>query len=154
MLQIWLLRHAKSDWKDGSLADHARPLNKRGRRSATEVAETVRRESIAPAVVLVSTALRATQTAEALGLTLSPEPALYNAAAPDLLGQLRALPADASSVMLVGHNPGMEDLAAQLGDRDGMSTATLIGFDLDTDSWADVGAATSKRVARYEHPGR
>jgi phosphohistidine phosphatase len=154
MKRIWLLRHAKSDWKDTALRDHERPLNKRGRHSAEEVAGTIRRESVAPDVVLVSTAVRATQTAEALGLTLSPEPALYNADVPALLDQLRALPDDASSVMLVGHNPGMEDLAGKLGDRRGMTTATLVGFDVDTDSWAEVGTAKSQPVARFEHPGR
>jgi phosphohistidine phosphatase len=151
--RVWLLRHAKSDTGTG-LVDHERPLNKRGRRSAAEVAETVRREGISPDVLLVSTAVRAQQTAEGLGLTVTAEPKLYNASADDLLSRLRALPDSMQSVLLVGHNPGMENLAGQFGDSDGMSTATLLAFDVDADTWADVAEAAAKRTDRWEHPGR
>jgi phosphohistidine phosphatase len=129
-------------------------LNKRGRRSAAEVAETVRREGISPDAVIVSTAVRAQQTAEGLGLTVTAEPKLYNASADDLLARLRGLSDSAQSVLLVGHNPGMEDLASQFGDSDGMSTATLLAFDVDADTWADITNAAATPVDRWEHPGR
>ncbi len=154
MKRVWLLRHAKADSDDRSVADHDRPLNKRGHRSAKEVAATVAREGISPDVVLVSTALRAQQTAEPLPLIATPQPAMYNASAQDLIDQLRGLPADAQSAMLVGHNPGMEDLAARLGDTGGMSTATLIAVDVDTDQWPTIGDAPAAPAGRWEHPGR
>jgi phosphohistidine phosphatase len=152
--RLWLLRHAKSDWDKAGLVDHKRPLNKRGRRSAADVGETVRREGIAPDVVLVSIAVRAQETAAALGLATTPAPKLYNADAGEMLAQLRGLPDEVGSVMLVGHNPGMEDLASQLGDQGGMSTATLVAFDVETDTWADIDPARATSVGRWEHPGR
>ncbi|MFL6238478.1 MAG: SixA phosphatase family protein [Actinomycetes bacterium] len=152
--RIWLLRHAKSDWHDASLGDHERPLNKRGQRSVGELAATFRREQIRPDVALVSTARRAQETASGLGLELTADAALYNASAGDLLTRMRAFPAAVQSVLLVGYNPGMEDLASQLGDSDGMTTATLLAFDVDALTWADLDVSNSRPVGRWEHSGR
>jgi phosphohistidine phosphatase len=152
--RIYLLRHAKSDWGDQKLPDHGRPLNNRGRRSAAELPATLARENITPDLVLVSTATRAAQTAEPLGLATRPEPALYDASVADLLGVLRGLPDDVQSVMLVGHNPGMEALAAEFGDDDGMSTATLIAFDVDADAWSSLDPGKATERGRWEHPGK
>jgi phosphohistidine phosphatase len=151
--RIWLLRHAKSDWNQPGVADHDRKLNKRGRRSAKEIAETVRREGIQPDVTLVSSAKRAQETAGTLKLPLTKDAALYNASAADLLTRLRSLPEDAQSALLVGHNPGMDELAAQLGDDDGMSTATLVAFDVDAPTWAQLDVNSGRAVGRWEHPG-
>jgi phosphohistidine phosphatase len=152
--RIWLLRHAKSDWKNTGVVDHERPLNKRGRHSAAEVAKTVGREQIRPDLVLVSTARRAAETAEALELVLTEDSSLYNASDKALLDRISQLPDDVMSVLLIGHNPGMEDLAGRFGDADGMSTATLLAFDVEADSWADVRDASAKPAGRWEHPGR
>ena len=152
--RLWLLRHAKSDWADARLKDHDRPLNNRGRRSAAQVATTLHREKIHLDLVLASTARRAVDTANHLDLPVTRDSALYNASADDLLGRLREVPDDVTSVLLVGHNPGIEELAARLGDEEGMSTATLLAFDVDAASWADLGAGNVKPAGRWEHPGR
>ena len=128
-------------------------LNKRGRRSANEVAETVRREGINPDVTLVSSAKRAQETVAPLDLPLTRDAALYNASATDLLTRLRSLPKDVQSVLLVGHNPGMEELATQLGDEDGMSTTTLLAFDVEAPTWAEVDVSSGRPTGRWEHPG-
>jgi phosphohistidine phosphatase len=158
--QIYLLRHAKSDWGDPDAADHDRTLNKRGRRSAAEVAETISREGIELDLVLVSTARRAVETAELAQLdTVRVAPELYDAHAGALHEQLRALPADVTRVLLVGHNPGMENLAAILAEtdearlRDGMSTATLLALDVDLDKWTDLAPGSARLTGRWEHPG-
>jgi phosphohistidine phosphatase len=163
---VYLLRHAKSDWGDESLPDAARPLSGRGRRSAAEVAQTLGTQSIRPDVVLVSSAARTRETvaafADALpdGVDVRYEDELYAAEATTLLGRLRTLPDDARSVMLVGHNPGIEQLAAGLARpataealMDGMRTATLVALALPAARWADVAPATADLVGRWQHRG-
>jgi phosphohistidine phosphatase len=114
--RLLLLRHAKSSWDDPALADHDRPLAPRGRRAAKLVRDHLRSEGIGPALVLCSSAVRARQTLERVdpGGKVSVEPELYGASGDELLERLRALPRDVESVMLVGHNPAIQDLAVTL----------------------------------------
>src|SRR5436190_4340385 len=119
MKRIYLLRHAKSSWRDEDLADHDRPLAGRGRKAAKAMARHLRHESIQPELVLVSTALRVRQTLEriepALGRrSVRVEAALYGASARSLLERLRAVPDTVTSVMIIGHNPGLQQLALDL----------------------------------------
>jgi phosphohistidine phosphatase len=120
MKQVFLLRHAKSSWDDPELADHDRPLAPRGRRAAKAIAEHLGREGIVPELVLCSPARRARETlgriAPALGddVRVEVEEELYGASADGLLERLRALDDDIGSVMLVGHNPAIEELALSL----------------------------------------
>jgi phosphohistidine phosphatase len=119
MKRLYLLRHAKSSWKDPSLADHDRPLAGRGRRAAGAIAGHLRAQGIEPELVLCSTARRARETLEliepALGTPeLRIEPELYGASASTLLDRLRGVPRGVGSVMLIGHNPGLERLALDL----------------------------------------
>ena len=119
MRQLLLLRHAKSSWDDPKLSDHARPLNARGRRSAAAMRRAMRDLSLAPDIVLVSSARRTLQTLDAL------EPwddtplqeqieALYLASATQIIGVLHDVPETVRSVLLIGHNPGMHELAQAL----------------------------------------
>lgn len=147
MRQLLLLRHAKSSWDDPALSDHARPLNARGRRAAVAMAGAFHGLGLAPEVVLVSSARRTLQTLEALvpleGTPLvEPMDELYLAPWRNLLGTLQRVPQTARSVLLVGHNPGLHDLATALagptalaaGGRDarrlaeGYPTGTLTEF--------------------------
>ncbi|MBI0432562.1 histidine phosphatase family protein [Roseomonas sp. KE0001] len=126
MRQLLLLRHAKSSWDDPSLPDHARPLNTRGRRAATIMAGVMRELGLAPDIVLVSSARRTLQTLEALSpLPDSPlvEPMddLYLAPWPRLMETLREAPETARSLLLIGHNPGLHDLALALAGPAGMA---------------------------------
>lgn len=119
MRQLLLLRHAKSSWDDRDLSDHARPLNPRGQQAADAMRETMKRLGLAPDLVLVSSAKRTQQTMEAL------EPwaetplvdtldSLYLASAPTLLATLQEVAETVRSVMVVGHNPGLHELAMML----------------------------------------
>jgi phosphohistidine phosphatase len=129
---LLLLRHAKSSWADPVVPDHERPLAPRGARAAERVAEHLADESIHPALVLCSTARRARETLDALRPVLGEsadvrlESDLYGADAGELLERLRAVDPEVASVMVIGHNPGLEDLALELaGSGDEAALAQL-----------------------------
>lgn len=127
MRQLILLRHAKSSWDDPSLPDHARPLNARGRRAAQAMAAAMRDLGLSPDVVFVSSARRTLQTLEAISPfadspLVEPMDDIYLASWPRLLEVLRRAPETARSVMLIGHNPGLQDLALALAGPAGMAT--------------------------------
>jgi phosphohistidine phosphatase len=117
---LYLLRHAKSSWAETGLADHDRPLAPRGRRAAKKMARHFREAGVRPALVLCSSARRAGDTLKRIdavlpqGTEVRIEDRLYGASDQDLLDLLRELPDEVPSVMLVGHNPGLEDLASRL----------------------------------------
>jgi len=119
---LYLLRHAKSSWDDAALADHDRPLAPRGLRAGATIARHLREQGIAPDLVLCSSALRTRQTlelvAEGFGTDAAPEvvieSGLYEASAEDLLARVRRVPDGIGSVMLIGHQPAIQDLALAL----------------------------------------
>jgi phosphohistidine phosphatase len=136
---VYLLRHAKSSWNDPELADIDRPLAPRGRKAAKKMARYLRDHDVRPELVLCSPAARARETLAAIGEgEIRPE--LYGASAAELLGVIQGLPDDASSVLLVGHNPGMEDLAGAFAPLPGETfpTGALATFAFDCERWADV----------------
>ena len=117
--RILLLRHAKSSWDDPSLPDHERPLAPRGRRAAERLAQHLRASGLAPQLVLCSSARRTVETLERLGDALgvaetSLEDELYGANDDELLDRLRRVPAQVDAVAVIGHNPGLHDLAVAL----------------------------------------
>jgi phosphohistidine phosphatase len=120
---VVLLRHGKSSWADSTLADIDRPLAPRGERASRKLAKYIRKKRIRPTVVLCSPSLRTRQTLEAVEAALGKRctvevvPQLYGASEHELLEQLQALPGAVSSVMLIGHNPGLHDLALLLASR-------------------------------------
>jgi len=117
---LYLLRHAKSDWGEPATPDIDRPLAPRGRKAARAMGRYLKNSGISPELILCSPARRTRQTleliAEVWGVApkVSFEPWLYAASASTLLANLQALPPRAVSAMLIGHNPGMEELAATL----------------------------------------
>lgn len=129
MRQLLLLRHAKSSWDDPSLPDYARPLNARGRKAASAMRRAIRELGLAPDIVLVSSARRALQTMEALEPwdetpLIEPMDALYLAEAPQMLRVLQGVAETARSVLLIGHNPGLHNLAQLLVGEQGMRADT------------------------------
>lgn len=122
------MRHAKSSWDSPGLADHDRPLNPRGRRGAAAMRGVLHDLGLAPDLILVSSATRTLQTLAALEpWDGTPEvrrlDALYLASAAQLLTQLRLLPDNAGCVLLIGHNPGLHDLAVALVGKASMNPA-------------------------------
>jgi phosphohistidine phosphatase len=157
---LLILRHAKSSWNDSSLDDRNRPLNARGRREAPRMGDVLRGESLIPDLIISSDALRAQATAlavaEAAGYTrdIAFEPAFYLASPEDLLAVLRTRPdADTRTVLIVGHNPGLEDLIQQLtGERHDLSTATLVHLALPIDAWDALDASTRATLVDIWQP--
>ena len=119
MHQLLLLRHANSSHDQPELSDHARPLSGKGRRAAAAMRQAIRELGLQPDVVLVSSARRTLETLDALEPwdetpLVEPMDALYMAPAQQLLKVLQAVVETARSVMVVGHNPGMHELALLL----------------------------------------
>jgi phosphohistidine phosphatase len=160
MHTLYLLRHAKSSWSDPTLADHERPLSARGRRDAKRIADHLLQLGIAPALVLCSTSLRTRETLALVrpaldAATVSLESTLYAASAETLLERLHAVPDEVASVMLIGHNPGLEDLALLLA-TDGpelkrletkFPTAALATLTLPTTGWQWLSEADAVLAA-------
>jgi phosphohistidine phosphatase len=120
---VLLLRHGKSSWSDPALADVDRPLAPRGERAAKSIAKYLRRKKVRPALVLCSPSLRTRQTLAAIEPSLGRRsrvelvPQLYAASERELLERLQALPDSIESVMIIGHNPGLQDLALALASQ-------------------------------------
>ncbi|MGE5514667.1 MAG: SixA phosphatase family protein [Bacteroidota bacterium] len=124
MRQIFLLRHAKSSWDEAGADDFDRPLNNRGRKNARAMATHLRKSALRPALILCSAARRTRETYDILepsleGIPVSFEAELYEAAKHDLMERLRRLDDHLDSVLLIGHNPGLERLAAALAHGHG-----------------------------------
>ena len=152
-MRLWLLRHAKSSWDDPTLEDEDRPLAPRGARAADRMRDYLDRERIRPDLVLCSSALRTRQTLArvlpALGpeLEIQIEPSMYTFHAVELLDRLRRIDEGIASVMLIGHNPAIQELAVRLADRgDGLDrlvqkfpTGGLAELELPSDAWWELG---------------
>lgn len=161
---LYLLRHAKSSWADDSLSDRDRPLAPRGRRAAQRLVRYFREQGIAPELVLCSPALRTRQTLELIEPGLGGrtevfvEDELYGAGAEQLLLRLRRLPGEVDSALVIGHNPGVQDLAVLLvrrGDereqlRAHFPTAALATLAIPT-GWPRLGRGGA-RLAGFRVP--
>jgi phosphohistidine phosphatase len=149
MKLLYLMRHAKSDWDDPELPDIERPLAPRGLRASRDMARRLRKSGVAPSLVLCSTAARARQTLDLIapalgdGVEVKHESAIYGASPADLIKRLRKVPGSVQSVMIVGHNPTIQELAIGLagpgGDVDRLRqkfpTAALATLKIDEKSW-------------------
>ncbi len=127
MRQLLLLRHAKSAWNNPGLSDHARALTAEGRASATATRQAMLTLGLAPDVVLVSSARRTLQTLEALepweeSPLIEPMDRLYLATATQILSIIQGVADTVRSLMVVGHNPGLHDLALLLAGAHGMAS--------------------------------
>jgi phosphohistidine phosphatase len=120
---LWLLRHAKASAGGDGLADRERPLSKRGRDAAARIGRHLAEREVHPDLVLCSPSLRTRETIElvasALGaeLSIDYDDDLYLASERDLRHSVEQVPESVASVMLVGHNPGLAELALQLAAR-------------------------------------
>jgi phosphohistidine phosphatase len=144
MKRLYVLRHAKSSWDQPGLADHDRPLSGRGRRAADAIGRHLRAEGIEPELVLCSSATRTRETLARIGFQGRAERELYGASAGELIARLRDVPPSVGSVLVIGHNPGMHDLALALTGEpvDKYPTGALATIELD-----DWTAASGRMIA-------
>jgi phosphohistidine phosphatase len=158
---LLILRHAKSAWNTDAPSDFDRPLAKRGRKDAPRVGTWLHEQGIQPDLVLSSPAERAKQTTLAvlreLGIGKNEaqwKREIYGATAPELLEVLGACPAKARTVLLVGHNPGLEDLLNYLrGDdllppEEGklLPTGAVALVEMPED-WRDLPAGSARLIS-------
>ena len=167
MRRLMLLRHAKSDWSRPGLSDHDRPLNARGREAAPKIGAYMARHALVPDLVVASTATRVRET---LALALAAfksapkvryDARLYDAEPSALLKLLQETPPDVQGLLLVGHNPGLAELAAllvatgktearaRLADK--FPTGALAVIDVPLDDWAKLHPR-SGRLDRFVVP--
>jgi phosphohistidine phosphatase len=159
--ELLILRHAKSDWDSGVAADFNRPLSKRGKNDAPRVGAWLYREGLVPDLVVSSPAERARQTASKVCKCLDIKKGrihwdrdIYEAEAQTLLSVLSRCPPDAATVLLIGHNPGLEHLLMHLvGDDleipdDGklLPTATVARLEMP-DDWHDLPCGSAQLVS-------
>jgi phosphohistidine phosphatase len=159
MKTLLILRHAKSSKDDPSLHDHARPLNDRGRRDAPRVGAMLKEKDIIPDAILSSTAVRAQETARAAALsagfnkdiTLTAE--FYPGEPEDYLAVLKKLPNELNRVMVVGHNPGIEELIwALVGAPEEIPTAALTHLELPIESWNQLAPKVRAKLISIWRP--
>jgi phosphohistidine phosphatase len=154
MKTLLILRHAKSSWADPGLADHDRPLNARGKRDAPRMGQLLKDQGLVPDLIVSSTAKRARKTAakvaEACGYDgeIAFSSHLYHAYPEDYVSVLREVGDTHRSVLVVGHNPGLEEFVEVLaGTPQTMPTAALAHVPLDIDCWDDLRVAPLGRLA-------
>ena len=159
MKQLLVLRHAKSSWKDDSLADFDRPLNKRGKMDAPRMGELLDKLNLTPDLIITSAAKRARLTAQAVAdrsgfdAEVSATRALYMASSDDYVAVLNEVPDSNRLVMVVGHNPGIEDLVQDLTGRwERMPTAALAHIELDLGSWQSLDLDTAGILVNIWYP--
>ncbi|MES2325790.1 MAG: histidine phosphatase family protein [Pseudomonadota bacterium] len=154
MKRLAILRHAKSSWDDPGLDDFNRPLNERGWKAARRLGRELKQRGIRFDLVLSSTSARTRQTIDGVeetfdfGAPIEFDPQLYLASEQLLLERVRALDEETDAPLIVGHNPGVEQLITglTLGDRNGLRepvagkfpTGALAVIELPAKRWADV----------------
>jgi len=157
MKTLILVRHAKSSWTDPALPDRDRPLNDRGKRDAPKMATRLAKDGVNPDLILSSPARRARATARIIAKALDykrkaiqEDDGLYAVEAGDLLRVIRGLDDKLKSVMLVGHNPELTDLAHRLSrEVTYLPTCTIAVFAFDAKSWSSVGKDEPAKVTVY-----
>jgi len=159
MKTLLLLRHAKSSWKDSSAQDHERKLKKRGKKEARKIGRLLAAENLMPDLIVSSVARRCRQTAEQVihhsdyrgEARFMPE--VYEADAAQLREVASKLNEGAARVVLIGHNPGLEEfLEALAGQHTPLETGALAQVELPIDAWADLSGEIRGNLVKLWDP--
>ena len=151
MKTLFLLRHAKSSWKDQSLTDFERPLNRRGKQAAERIGRYLKHELIVPEIVLSSPAVRARETIERVAKAAKWTPEIlfdqriYEAGGLRLLEVVSQIENERKTALLVGHNPGIEELLMLLtGESKRVPTGAFMQIDLKSSKWTNAADKRAK----------
>lgn len=159
MKTLFVLRHAKSSWKNEMLDDHNQPLNKRGKQNAPFMANLILNAGFPVQKIISSSAVRALETATAFAGVLHLEDEdilirkkLYHASAMHISDVIANLPEELDTVILVGHNPGLQDFLENYSNwqDENLATCSLVGLRL-SDTWASVHEKQATQFV-YEFP--
>lgn len=152
---LYLIRHAKSSWDHPGLRDFERPLNDRGHRDAPGMAKLLREKGIRPDLIVSSPAKRALTTAQyfaqAFGIAdedIRREEDIYEASTYDILRVIQALPDEAHTVFLFGHNPSLTDTANQFSQQyiPNVPTCGIAQLETKAEHWADFQKSNTRLV--------
>lgn len=159
MKTLLVLRHAKSSWATDGLADHDRPLNDRGKRDAPRIGRLLLDEGLTPDAILSSTAKRARKTASLVAKSsnylgeVKQVADLYLAGPPSYVDALRDVDDGFERVLVVGHNPGIENLVQEfVGEFHRMPTTAIAHLELDIDSWSNLSGASKCQLRNIWRP--
>lgn len=159
MKTLLILRHAKSSWDNTHLADHDRPLKKRGRRDASRIGRLLDDEELIPDLIISSSAKRAMTTAKAAARDSGYSGDLlvtrhfYHADPESYFDVLRDISDEFSRVLIVGHNPGMEELLEEItGSYERMPTAALAHVVVSIDSWRQLDESVDALLVHFWRP--
>lgn len=160
MKTLYLVRHAKSSWKDLSLDDVDRPLNKRGKRDAPFMGKRMHQMGISPDKLLTSPAKRAMATAKAFAVEVDYPwkevqivPSIYEASTRDLLAIIQNLNNEWQEVVLFGHNPTFTFFANFYAQPalDNVPTAAIVALDFDVENWENVNSKNGQ-IRFFDYP--
>ncbi len=159
MKTLLILRHGKSSWKYDDLADHDRPLKKRGKDDAEKMGKLIEKNDLVPELIISSSATRARKTAKLVayacgyGAEIVKDHNLYMAAPVDIIRSLQKVGDGYQRVMIIGHNPGLEELLANLTEHyHALPTCALARIDLLIDSWLNLGFASEGNLVNLWIP--
>ena len=158
MKTLFVLRHAKSDWGDESLPDFDRPLNHRGNKAAKAVGHEMATRGIRPDLVISSPAVRAKETVERMlhgygeDIPVNEDRRIYEAGTGTLVEIVRTAPDDADRLMIVGHNPGLQELVVALSEPSALReeadekfpTGALAEIRFSIDRWSELALGTGQ----------
>lgn len=160
MKQLFIIRHAKSDWGDLDLKDFDRPLNHRGHKNAPEMVERLVAKNIRPDIIVSSPALRALTTAKYFAAgwkldhhQLNTDPSIYEASTNTLLNVINQFDNQFDSIALFGHNPALTDLLNYLTNEyiANMPTCSTAIIEFPFDDWKLISGSTGELVL-FDYP--
>ena len=152
MKTLYLIRHAKSSWKNPDLSDKERPLNKRGKNDAPFMGKLLKEKKIIPELIISSDAVRAKKTSYAIAKELNYEKEnivltdeIYEASSLELLNQIKQFSQDFNSIMLFGHNPSLTSMHNYLTNHyiDNIPTCGIVGIEFQN-QWANITEGSGK----------
>ncbi len=159
MKTLLLMRHAKSSWKNTEVADHERPLKKKGRKDTVLMAKQLKKKDLIPDLIYSSSAIRATETLEILLDSLKfdgkakVKDVLYMAEPETIIDKINSVDDDVDKLLIIGHNPGLESLTQVLGDKiDALPTGAIAVIILPINKWSELSTETEGELANLWTP--
>lgn len=153
MKTLLIMRHAKSSWKEQELPDHDRPLKKRGRKDIVSMAKILKKKTLVPDLILSSSAVRAKDTATLMVEKLDYKGELelvddlYMAEPETYIQKIATVPDRVETLLVVGHNPGLEGLVMTLGDKIiSLPTGSIAKIYLFIDHWSELTSETQGEI--------
>ncbi|HSM23786.1 MAG TPA: histidine phosphatase family protein [Anaerolineaceae bacterium] len=153
MKTLLVMRHAKSSWKDQEIPDHDRPLKKRGRKDIVNMAKILKKKGLVPDHIISSTAVRAKDTASLMIEKLNYKGKIelveefYMAEPEAYIEHIAKVPKNVDTLLIIGHNPGLEGLVMTLGDKiNSLPTGSIAKLYLFIDKWSELTSDTDGEI--------